>query len=308
MEIPTIKWSHYQWIHLTSFNQQLADQLQDTYGFHELDLADCLAGKAQQPKREHYSDYDFFILHFPIDYYRTTKTNPQTKVSQLNIFIRGNLLVTLTNQNLPQIDKLYQSIDQDSTVKNAWQKAGPGELLYNIIDQLTDHSLQIVYRFGKHINTIDNDLLQLKRQVIESISLTRRNLIITSTTVKPMVRIFNELEQTQVDYLNGSLSEYWGNIGDHFKRMAELLADDAELLDGLTDAFDILLTHRTNQVIKVLTLFSVIMLPLTLISGIYGMNIQLPLAHQPFAFLWLAGLMLVVSIGMITFFKLKQWI
>ena len=90
--------------------------------------------------------------------------------------------------------------------------------------------------------------------------------------------------------------------------MSELLADDAELLSGLTEAFDVLLTHGTNQIIKVLTVFSVLLLPMTLLTGLYGMNVALPFEQAWWTFGLIIGIMLFVSVAMVVFFKYKRWI
>lgn len=307
MEIPKVTWRNHQWIHLTSFNQELAEWLQKEYQLHDLDLEDCLAGKAQQPKRENYPDYNFFILHFPFAV-ATARGRFRINVVQVHFFVSANTLITLVNDPVPLIEQTFKSLKEDQKLREEWFEQGPGFVFHQVVDALTDNTIRVVDRIGKQIDTIDNQLTQLKRQVIEDISLSRRNLIVTTTIIKPMVRIFTDLETTQVSYLNGELKEYWSNIKDHLMRMSELLADNTELLTGLTESFDVLLTHKTNQIIKILTIFSVVLLPLTLLSGIYGMNISLPLADSQYAFIFILCLMLTISVSMLGFFKYKDWI
>lgn len=180
--------------------------------------------------------------------------------------------------------------------------------LHELIDRMTDQSIRVVESLGRKIDAIDRDLFLLQRKSIQDISLTRRNLIISTTTIKPMVKLFAALETTTVSYLNNELNEYWSNIKDEHLRMSELLADDAELLSGLTEAFDVLLTHGTNQIIKVLTVFSVLLLPMTLLTGLYGMNVALPFEQAWWTFGLIIGIMLFVSVAMVVFFKYKRWI
>lgn len=306
-KIPQVTQKQYRWIHVTSFNEELALQLRQQFNLHDLDLEDCLEGKAQHPKRENYPEYNFLILHFPISV-PAAHGGFRIAVVQVHFFISETFLITVVNQPVPLIEKFFNLLEEEPSQRKMWLNQGTGFLFHQLVDKLTDNSIKVVDQIGKHIDTIDLQLFKLKRQAIEDISLSRRNLIITTTTIKPMIRIFSDLELTQVSYLNGELKEYWSNIKDHLTRMAELLADYSELLDGLTEAFDILLTHRTNQIIKILTLFSVVLLPLTLLSGIYGMNIRLPLAEQPFAFGIILVIMLGISGSMIAFFRFKNWI
>jgi magnesium transporter len=104
------------------------------------------------------------------------------------------------------------------------------------------------------------------------------------------------------------MDEYYGDISDHLSKIWDTLEDYKEVIEGLSDTINSLTSNRINEIIKVLTIISVILLPLTLISGIYGMNIRLPLESHELAFEIVMGIMLAVIVSMLVFFRWKKWI
>jgi magnesium transporter len=307
----SVSWKDYQWIHLTPpLSDEVLKWLKREFRFRNLDLEDCQEGKRQRPKWERYSNYSFFILHFPelVSVSRGEgRKLTRLKVNQLNVFVGGKFLVTIGEEN-PIIEEWYAAALSEKNKAHRWLGEGPGLLFYEIVDRLTDRGWEIIRELGTQINQIDREMFALERKTIDEITLMRRNLIVFNTLVKPMVNIVSDLEQTKVEYLNGKLTEFWSNVGDHLNRTADLIADHTELLDGLADAFDNLLTHRTNQTMRLLTVFSVLLLPLTLVSGIMGMNVNLPGMSHPLAFWWVMGGMAVAMMGMLGYFRAKRWL
>ena len=102
--------------------------------------------------------------------------------------------------------------------------------------------------------------------------------------------------------------EYWSNILDMYKKIWDITEDYEEEIEALSKTFDSLQTNRTNEIVKVLTLISSILLPLTLIASLYGMNIKLPFQSHPYAFLILTGCMVMVVLGFLYYFKKRKWI
>ena len=103
------------------------------------------------------------------------------------------------------------------------------------------------------------------------------------------------------------MEDYWGNILDYYNKMWDMTEDYGELIDGLSTTFDSMQTNKTNEIIKILTLISSIILPLTFLTGLYGMNILLPLQEDSHAFWIIMALMVLVGGGMITYFRRKKW-
>ena len=103
------------------------------------------------------------------------------------------------------------------------------------------------------------------------------------------------------------MEDYWGNILDYYNRMWDMTEDYGELIDGLSTTFDSMQTNKTNEIMKILTLISSIILPLTFLTGLYGMNVLLPMQDSNLAFYVIISLMLFVGVGMILLFRKRKW-
>jgi magnesium transporter len=124
---------------------------------------------------------------------------------------------------------------------------------------------------------------------------------------KPQLRVFNKFESGSVEGFAHNMEDYWGNILDYYNNMWDMTEDYGELIDGLSTTFDSMQTNKTNEIMKILTLISSIILPLTFLTGLYGMNVLLPLQEDNHAFWIITVIMLLVGGGMITYFRRKKW-
>jgi magnesium transporter len=138
--------------------------------------------------------------------------------------------------------------------------------------------------------------------------MTRRNIVVFETMIKPALPIFGDLEKGKYKELNGEMVQYWSNILDHLQKIWDRLEDNKELIEGISRSHESLVSSRTNEIIKVLTMFTAILLPLTLVASIYGMNVPLPGQHNVESFPILMALMLGLAIGMTFFFKYRDWL
>ena len=129
-----------------------------------------------------------------------------------------------------------------------------------------------------------------------------------NTMFKPQLRLFKMFESGEVKGFADDMEEYWGNILDFYQKMWDMVDDYGELVAGLSSTFDSLQANKTNEIMRMLTIISTIILPLTFISGLYGMNVGLPMANSPFAFLYVIALCLVISVLLILFFIKKRWL
>ncbi|MBN1339511.1 MAG: hypothetical protein JXA03_09315, partial [Bacteroidales bacterium] len=134
------------------------------------------------------------------------------------------------------------------------------------------------------------------------------NIILLNTIFKPQLPLFGKFESGAIEGFAENMEDYWGNILDYYKNMWDLTEDYAELIEGLSHTFDSLQANRTNEIIKILTMISSILLPLTFITGLYGMNINLPLQNDPRSFLIVIGAMIIIAIGMYAYFKTRRWL
>ncbi len=184
-----------------------------------------------------------------------------------------------------------------------------GYLLYTIVDKLVDYCFPILNKIDQNIEQIEDEIFEEKvRSTVQEISVVRRDVISFRRIIKPLMPVIGSLERKNRQFLHEDMDEYFGDIADHLSKIWDTLEDYKEVIEGLSDTINSLTNNRTNEIIKVLTIISVILLPLTLITGIYGMNVDLPVQAHPLAFWFVILCMIGVIIGMLGFFKWRKWI
>ena len=294
-----IKYKELEWINIAYPDEDDFNYLASNFNFHPLDLEDCRT-RQQRSKIDIYDDYYFLILHFP--YF--DKINRFIKIKEVKIFWGKNYIITLGNVHWLIKDlfgETQQKIDAGYEIPYLLSS---DQLLYVIIESLLKETMQVLIRIENEIDNINRFLFSKNAvRIIEKISYTRRNVILLNTTFRPQLRVLQLFELGKVKGFQEEMEEYWGNILDYYQRIMDMIEDDQELIDGLAKTIDSLLANRSNEIIRVLTIISTIVLPLTFITGIYGMNIMLPWQEDPYAFYYLMGFMVFLAVFMLFLFK-----
>lgn len=273
------------------------------YPFHPLDLDDCLS-RIQRPKIDEYEDYLFIVLHFPLFSREARVTVP----SQVSIFIGKDYLVTLHSGGLKPLTKLFRDCQLNEEARQGNMKTA-GYLLYRITDRLIDYCLPITYKIMENLERVENDIFDKRgRGTVREISILRRDIISFRRIIWPMRAVISTLERKTEQFTTEDMEVFWGDAVDHVDKIWDTLDECKEIVEGLKDTNDSLYSHRTNEVIRVLTIIATIMLPLTLIASVYGMNIPLPGEDRQFSFVVILVIMLFAIGGMLLLFRRRRWI
>lgn len=298
--------------------------LRNTYDFNSLNLEDYLH-KTQIPKIENYKNYDLVVLRFPLFSENVPQNSHQYGVhlptfhvsnkkrrlisSYVNLFVSKEYVVVLHAGELPQIDHIFSLCQKTLHSRTEYMSQGAVFLAYRIIDALVDNSFPIINEITSTIDRVDKELEEKQSQkTLEDISTTRRNLVVLHTMLKPVLSLVGELEKGEHEKLNGAMQPFWGNILDHVQKIMDRVEDNQELIEGISRSNESFIMTRTNVVIKLLTVITVIIMPLQLLSSVYGMNIVgLPFAQNPWVFGILSLLMLAIAVLLITILKAKRW-
>jgi magnesium transporter len=300
--IETIKIGRLRWLHINNPSEEDFEYLGNTLHFHQLDIEDCRQNN-QRPKIDIYDDYYFLILHFPV----FDRQNQFIKPREVKIFWAEDYIITVGKTHW-MVDRLFNTAVQQEKEGIDFEVGTSDALLYTILEQLMTESVSLLRRVGLELEMIGRELFGNKpTRVIERLSVTRKNIIALNTMYKPQLRVFNKFESGSVEGFAHNMEDYWGNILDYYNKMWDMTEDYGELIDGLSTTFDSMQTNKTNEIIKILTLISSIILPLTFLTGLYGMNILLPLQEDSHAFWIIMTLMVLVGGGMITYFRRKKW-
>jgi magnesium transporter len=304
MNVRSITHAGITWIDITHPGDAEISLLRRTYNFHPLHLDDTLS-KIQRPKIDDADDYTFIVMHFPV-YSRLVRV---TTPSEVDIFVGASFLITVHAGNLKPLLRFFKQCADDPQVRADVMGRSTGYLLYLVIDKLVDYCFPILNKINDNIEQVEDEIFEEKvRQTVYEISVIRRDIIAFRRIIKPLIPVIASLERKSRPFLNEEMDEYFGDISDHLSKIWDTLEDYKEVIEGLSDTINSLTSNRINEIIKVLTIISVILLPLTLISGIYGMNIRLPLESHELAFEIVMGIMLAVIVSMLVFFRWKKWI
>ncbi len=301
----SVTWGDLTWTDIVQPTTKETDYLADNYSFHPLDLDDCLS-RIQRPKIDEYADYLFLVFHFPV-------FNPEARVttpSQLSVFIGDNYLITLHNGDLKPLVKLFVDCQINEETRQEHFNQGSGYLLYRVIDRLVDYCLPILSKIGDNIEKVEEDIFSAEMpKAIREISILRRDVIAFRRIIWPMRAVIGSLEPKVRRFTTMDLTVYFGDMVDHLNKIWDGLDEYKEIIEGLSDTHDSVATNRTNEVMRMLTIIATILLPITVVASIFGMNIELGVfGTSPLSPLYVFLICLVIIIGMLFFFRHHHWI
>ena len=300
----SLTWGNLTWVNIEPPTDQETEYLAQNYPFHPLDLEGCLS-RVQRPKIDEYPDYLFLVFHFPVFSKEARVTTPR----QLSVFIGEKYLITLHKGELKPLVKLFREcqIDEESRQENFNQ--GPSYLLYRIIDRLVDYCFPILNKIVDNIEEVeDNIFSDSMRGAVKELSNLRRNIISFRRIIWPMRAVIGSLEPRLRRFTKMDLAVYFGDTVDHVDRIWDALDEYKEVIEGLNDTHDSLATNRTNDVMRMLTVIATILLPITVVASIYGMNVPLPFQNSHFSLIFVFLIIVIIIAGMLYLFRRKQLI
>lgn len=343
MNVQIVKYKDTSFINVTSPGSLELKYLKNNFGFDVLHLEDYV-NKTQVPKIELTKNYSLLVLDFPFFQQNgnqqaakndlkegkplienilsipqahhlvhlpqfTSEKKRRILNSQVDLFIGKDYLVVLHDGVLTPVNDIFSLCQKTLRNRHEYMGEEPVYLAYRIIDVLVDSCFPVMNELSSTIDKIDKAIGAYQSQsTLEDVSITRRNIVVFQTMIKPIIPLFRELEEGRYRELNGTMQPFWGNILDHLQKIWDRLEDSRELIEGISTSNESLLTSKTNEIVMILTIFSAIILPLNLFASIYGMNIQgLPFASENFAFGLLFIFMFAITIGMLFVFKYKRW-
>lgn len=304
LNIETIKWGKITWLNVEKPTHADMDYLAENYLFNLFDLEDCLS-RIERPKIDEYKNYLFLVLHFPVFNEKARVTTP----CQVSTFIGEDYLVTVHSGELKPLSKLFDDCQRNERAREDHMARSSGYLLYRILDRLVDYCFPVLNKVIANVEAAEDRLFsEPARDTVQEISVLRRDIMAYRRIIRPQPAILKSLEVREYPFLREDLDVYFGDIGDHVSKISETLDEYKEVVEGLNATSDSLFSHRTNEVMKMLTILGTIILPMLVISGLYGMNVSLPFEGSTFAFLFIILITLGVSGGMLAYFRYKRWI
>ncbi len=303
-QIAELEFGALRWLNIEAPTAIETAYLAEHFDFHELDLEDVLSTR-QRPKIDEYDEYLFMVLHLP----RFDKTIGRLNAAELNVFVGPDYVITLPNHPLKPVGRLFTRLSNSAELREEYLSKGSGYLLYEILSESFDYCFPILDKIGFKLDRLQNAIWEERSEdVARDISNVKQEIIAYRKIVKPERSTLRLLERARTRYLSEDLEVYFDDIVDSSERIWDQLDNYKEVVEALEQTNESVIAHKQNDILLTLTVFSVIMLPLTLISGILGMNVPIPFQTERHTFYDIVVIMLLIVGGMLGYFRLKRWI
>lgn len=299
------------WINIESPGSLEQTWLEQHFDFHALDLEDVLS-QNQRPKIDAYPDYLFLVIHIPVFDHKYDRL----VAGEVDIFVGSDFMITLPNQPLPPVEYLFERCRADDDLREKLFSRGSGYLMYRLVDDSFDYCFPMLRKIGNKLDTLEDEIFEGEsEELVRDISTAKQEIINFRKVIRPQRPVLRDLERVKTRYLatDLDLEIYFDDIVDAHERIWDMLENYKEMIVGLEETNESIISHRVNDILRVLTGISVIVLPLTLIASIFGMNVGLPGGGDPerhnfISFFVVMTVMLVVLIGMVAFFRKRRWL
>lgn len=284
--------------------EQARTILLDDFKFHHLTVEDCIETR-NQPKIEAFPDYFYFIVHGV----KPGETGPNNFVTkELDGYLGPNYVVTFHTERFRSIKTVKQRIRSSPF---ACQR-GAAYLLHQILDELVDLYMPMVDDFDTAINSLEDRVFDMKKTstaILEEIMDLRRAVARLRRISARQLDVLYRISHGEFSQIPENILPFYRDVHDHLQRISDLSENYRDLVSGLFDIHFAVVSNRTNDVMKTLAVVSAIILPLSLIAGIYGMNFDnMPELKTQNGYFLTLGIMLIVTIGLLFYFWWQGWI
>ncbi len=293
-----------RWVNVERMGPRERAWLEERYDFHPLDYEDVVS-RNQRAKIDEYDDYLFAILFFP----RFDKAVGRLNAAELDLFVGPDYLITIPNEEIKSLEFLFERCRADDDLRARLFAQGSGYLLYKVVDDCVDASFPMLRKIGNKLERLEEAIFEGRSdEVVRDISNAKQEIINFRKIVRPQRVVFSDLERTKNRFFSGELEIYFDDINDASERIWQLLEGYKETAEALENTNESVLTHQLNDVLRVLTVLTVVLLPPTLLTGIWGMNSHVPGEGTTTAFWAVVGVIAVLIVGMLVFFRRRRWL
>jgi len=296
-DTPQVTWVSVCGLHETDFLKQIGEK----FKVHPLVLEDIL-NPDTRPKIEVTDDYLFIVMKLVL-------FNPEQKIletEQVSFILGRSFLFSFSERT----DDIFNPVkERISSQLGKIRKRGSDYLLYALMDVVVDNYFLALEKTEERIELLDDEVINRPDQSqIQSIYNLRNLLLMMRKSIWPSREIVNQLIKDDSDLLDESIEPYLRDLYDHTIHITETIEQQREITNSLMEIYLSMMSNKMNEVMKVLTIIATIFIPLTFIVGIYGMNFSnMPEMEWPWAYLAVWGVMIAVVIGMIFYFRKKDW-
>lgn len=293
-------------IHLSDPHKDELTQLVQTYDFHEL-IQEDIFEVTNQEKIDVYEEFMFIVLNFPKYQLEYSKYF----LNEFSIILGKNVIVTMTKFDTNHIQSIIKEYSQELETRDSDEefKISPYYILYKILDTMYDKSIKMLTKSSKDVMKLEEQVFtsnKLDKSLLENLTIKKRNIVWLKHMFFPHKDILAELQKALPKFYKEDLDVYFEDLDYKLDKIMTTIAIGFENIESLADTYNSLMNIKTNSMISLLTIFAAITWVLTLMSGIYGMNVTLPWQNVSHIFFVLMGIMIIVCGVLLWFFKRKK--
>jgi len=297
-KIPIPIYKQKTWVHITPKNEIELSKILANYGIHPLTIEDIMNPQSRI-KKEQFPNYTYIIfrgLHFE---------NNQIAAKNFNFIITRTTVITVALDHRNTINDIIQDWNKN---KELIEK-GLEFVIHRIIDVETDHILPIVFRIEDQAEELESQVFNNDRRLdISMIFLMRGNLQLIKKVINQHIEILKEVETSKTDFITVESDAFFRDVRDHSLRILDITETVKEMISSALEIHLTISSRKSNEIITILTMMTAVLLPMSLITGLYGMNFKyIPLLEDQDGFFISLGLMTFVGFLMYAFFRIKRW-
>lgn len=290
------------WIDLYDVGNEELYYIAKLFNFHPLAIEDCLH-ISPRAKVDDYDDYYFFVFH-ALRY--NEESDNEVTTLELNVFLGPNYIVTIHKTPMPTIGRIANICLHSKEMMNK----GPDYLLYSIVDGITDEYFPIMDRISVRIDELEDEIYEHStEEITEEFLALKRTIILIRRVILPQKRIFSSINGSMLFEIREENIPFYIDLVDHLERIADSAETFRDLVNGALDTYYSIVSAKTTDTMRILTIISTIFMPLTFITGFFGMNVFLmPNPNSPWNLVFIILFMAGISGFMLYFFKKRKWL
>jgi magnesium transporter len=289
------------------------DKLKQVWDFFELHplIQEDIVSISQRPKVEAYGDVIFLVMRMITG--KSNGTKEDFKTEQVSMVLGSNYVLSFQESDEPIFEPVIRRLELQTT---RLRRLGVDYLAYALLDNVVDHYFTALDSIGETIETIEERILENPKSVhLQSIHALRRDLIYFRKSIWSLRDGINSLIRDDSPLIGSEVKIYIRDVYDHVVQVIDSIENHREMVYSLYDMYMSSISNRMNEVMKVLTIIATIFIPLTFVAGIYGMNfntkvspLNMPELNWAWGYPFALGIMGVMAVGMLVYFRRKGWI
>ncbi len=304
--IKELKTKQFTWIDISQATQSHLKYLKNNFGFESNDLNDCLP-TMQRQKIHKRSNYIFIVLQFPI-FNRETKS---IEASELDFFIGKNFLITIHENELEPLVNYYYICQTDPIMQSQLTNENVATILHKLLNKLYNYCYPILNHLNLDINQIEKDILgKSAEKTVRDILTVKRNIVNFQKSMQSHRNILQKLLEYISLWKIAKVQNDYNNLISHTKDIWDYLTNYKDTINALHETQESLTGLKMNEIVRTLTIFSVIIFPLTLLAAIFGMDTHggMPFLGRTNDFWYVILIMLGIMLFMLGYFKRRKWL